>query len=58
VVLEWEGGRTADLLADAVVAVLLQVRCLGGKVHGWEERLRALAGVLRVRAMGIRVRGW
>lgn len=26
VVLEWEGGRQGDMVADAVVAVVLQVR--------------------------------
>ncbi len=27
VVLEWEGGSTSDMVADAVIAIILQVHC-------------------------------
>ena len=27
VVLEWEGGSTSDMIADAVIAIILQVSC-------------------------------
>ena len=37
VVVEWEGGRVGDMVADAVVAVLLQVRRPRER-EGGEER--------------------
>lgn len=51
IVLEWEGGSSSDMLADAVIAIVLQVQPLGYTKHASSsDRLAAafIANVLHV----------
>ena len=54
VVLEWEGGSTSDMLADAIIAIVLQVRCHVAPWLGCDIRHEQASKLLpaKTRALG------